>query len=48
MSVPKASKKVPMDKVPQHYKLATTGKPFKQPSGHTLPKSMKPRARGRG
>jgi len=40
--------KTPQDKVPQHYKLATTGKPYKQPKGSTLPPSMKPKSRGRG
>lgn len=47
MAAPKA-KNVPSEKVPQHYKLATTGKPYKQHTGSTLPKSMKPRARAKG
>jgi hypothetical protein len=45
--VPKA-KNVPSEKVPQRYKYATTGKPYSQPKGSTLPKSMRPHMRGRG
>jgi len=45
--VPKANKGIPNEKVPQRYKLATTGKPYSQHKGSTLPKSMKPRS-GRG
>jgi hypothetical protein len=46
-NVPKANKGIPEAKVPQRYKLATTGKPYKQHSGSSLPKSMRPRS-GRG